>query len=657
MTSPKMKLGKRLKYRGVLYTVERRLDVEIELRNPTGRIEYVSDESLLKALYEEQLDLNPSDEHAGGQATSPLRFEHLSENDKHKMFRNWKIGQAILAAEELGKLNPQTMKQLAAAVISQNGWHDPVPSQSSLYRLASQARKSDGASLALAPNTHRKGNRIPKLSPEVKKIIDDAIKEKYKTMNRLTIQDVHREVLYLISKYNEDPLHETKQPLPSYSSVKTAINNMNQYDLQKSRFGRAKARQHHGIFGPGITATRTNEIWQIDHTPINILLVNEKCQFIGQPTITVSVDVYSKAITGFYIGFEPPSYHSVARCLEHAIRPKDYIENKYIDVKCKWPVFGIPERIMCDNGREFHSIAFEQSCSALGIHIDYAGVRSPWTKGIIENVMKLVNHSFSHKLYGTTFSNYIDRGDYNAADAAVIGYDEFVSVFHKFVVDIELNEPHRTTMETPLSRWLNGTETHPIRPATKIDSLRFHLNKPAGTRKVHHYGISFKGLTYSCNGLEAIRSLHHKKHVVSVTYDPSALRSIFVTHRQLAEPLEVPCTDQEYTNNLSEYAHRICLNYVRKNFKNEMNNSNLLAARHDISRIIDRDTNKKSIRSRKKIVRFGNHDAASHHGLSPTPSQVAELPKSRNAPTNGLDDDLDIPDLTTSTMPTGPRQK
>jgi putative transposase len=53
-------------------------------------------------------------------------------------------------------------------------------------------------------------------------------------------------------------------------------------------------------------APRPNAIWQADHTQLSILLVREDGQ-TARPWLTIVIDDYSRAIAGYYLGFDPPS--------------------------------------------------------------------------------------------------------------------------------------------------------------------------------------------------------------------------------------------------------------------------------------------------------------------------------------------------------------
>lgn len=73
-----------------------------------------------------------------------------------------------------------------------------------------------------------------------------------------------------------------------------------------------------------IVVTRSNQVWQIDHTRLDDLLMDANGEPIGTVWITSIVDSYSGCVMGYHIGFDGAGSHEVALALRHAILPKKY---------------------------------------------------------------------------------------------------------------------------------------------------------------------------------------------------------------------------------------------------------------------------------------------------------------------------------------------
>ncbi|MEA5504859.1 hypothetical protein VB735_17445 [Halotia wernerae UHCC 0503] len=67
-----------------------------------------------------------------------------------------------------------------------------------------------------------------------------------------------------------------------------------------------------------------NQVWQCDHTKLDILLVSQHGELLERPYLTKITDSYSLCIMGIHLSFDAPSSQVVALALRHAILPKHY---------------------------------------------------------------------------------------------------------------------------------------------------------------------------------------------------------------------------------------------------------------------------------------------------------------------------------------------
>lgn len=119
---------------------------------------------------------------------------------------------------------------------------------------------------------------------------------------------------------------------------------------------------------PGqFVASRPNAIWQIDHTLVDVIVVDEHlCRPIGRPVLTIAIDVCTRMVAGFHLSLEAPSSVSVGLCLLHAVYDKTVWLNER-EIDAPWHVAGLPEVLHCDNGAEFRSRALASACREYGI--------------------------------------------------------------------------------------------------------------------------------------------------------------------------------------------------------------------------------------------------------------------------------------------------
>jgi transposase InsO family protein len=88
-------------------------------------------------------------------------------------------------------------------------------------------------------------------------------------------------------------------------------------------------------------ASRANAIWQVDHAQLDIRILQEDGS-TARPWLTVVIDDYSRAVAGYYLGFEPPSSLRTALALRQGIWRKG---------DPHWEICGIPDTLYTDNGR------------------------------------------------------------------------------------------------------------------------------------------------------------------------------------------------------------------------------------------------------------------------------------------------------------------
>jgi putative transposase len=220
---------------------------------------------------------------------------------------------------------------------------------------------------------------------------------------------------------------------------------------------------------------------------------------LGRPTITSALDEHTRCPIGFYTSFEPPSCLAVMRCLKHAILPKTYIQREFPAVKNRWECYGVLELVVVDSPPEFHSSHFERACLQLGVDTQYAKVLVPWYKGKLERFQGTLNHDLMHGNPGTTFSNILERDEYDASQHAVVLLSTFREMLHKWIIDVYLQTPHRGIKDTPAHRWNSEMIDLPPPLPPSASELDVVLGMVA-QRVVFHYGIELAGLKY--NSLE-----------------------------------------------------------------------------------------------------------------------------------------------------------
>lgn len=137
-------------------------------------------------------------------------------------------------------------------------------------------------------------------------------------------------------------------------------------------------------------ATKPNAIWQADHAQLDIQLVCGDGS-TARPWLTVVIDDYSRAIAGYYLGFEPPSSLRTSLALRQGMWRKG---------EPHWHICGIPEVLYTDNGSDFTSLHIEQVAAELKMRLVFSTPGKPQGRGRIERFFRTVNEMFLCDLDG-----------------------------------------------------------------------------------------------------------------------------------------------------------------------------------------------------------------------------------------------------------------
>lgn len=254
-------------------------------------------------------------------------------------------------------------------------------------------------------------------------------------------------------------------------------------------------------------ASAANEMWQADHTILDILVLDDAVSPV-RPWLTVVLDDHSRAIAGYFISLDAPSALNTALALRQAIWRK---------LNPEWIVSGIPEQLYVDNGSDFVSEHIEQACIVLKIRLIHSLPGRPRGRGKIERLFRTINDMFLPDLPGHLIAG-------KALSAPALTLDELRVRFETFVCEVYHRRPHGSTREPPIARWQKGGFL-PAMPDSleQLDMLLVHVPKP---RKVLRDGIRLMGRRYVEPTLAAFVG-----EQVEAVYDPRDLTEIHVYHQ------------------------------------------------------------------------------------------------------------------------------
>ena len=392
------------------------------------------------------------------------------------------------------------------------------PSPRTVLRWIARWQDSGRSLDALVPQTALCGNFRDKLHPTARDLLNRIVEEFYLMDSGATGVSVHAHVKTAFRKHNRPLPAEDRLPVPSLNAIYRVIGQIDRYTLDFTRTGKRTANHKWRAVGSGSIASCHNEVWEIDHTQVDCIAIDDTTGLpICRPWVTVVLDVHTRMVVGFFLSFEAPSVSVVMQCLRNAVGIKEPMMEKHPELSIPWPCFGIPRTIVPDQGREFKSKAFVDACLLLGIEVSYTPVLKPWYKGKIERFLGNLSRSVFHRVPGTTFSNIFERRkEVPPETVAVATLDELRFHTLNWITQVYHKKTHRTLATSPLAAWSQSVATHGVRPPPNPDRLAEILS-PVEYRAPQRQGIEFEGLLYNSSELASFRIRPNRPRIVKIS--------------------------------------------------------------------------------------------------------------------------------------------
>lgn len=261
----------------------------------------------------------------------------------------------------------------------------------------------------------------------------------------------------------------------------------------------------------------SNDVWQCDHTRLDVRLADEY-GVLDRPWLTVVIDSYSRCVIGFYLGFDSPSSQIDALALRHAILPKSY--GSEYQLRYEWPAYGKPYYFYTDGGKDFTSIHTTEQI-AVQIGFNCALRRRPSDGGIVERFFRTVNEQVLNTLPGYTGSNVQKRPESVDKDACLTLKDLEIILVGYIVNEYNPDIDDRMKDQSRIGRWEAGLMVEPYL-YDELD-LAICLMKQE-RRKVQKYGcIQFENLTYRADHVRG-----RDGETVALRYDPADVTTLLV---------------------------------------------------------------------------------------------------------------------------------
>lgn len=238
----------------------------------------------------------------------------------------------------------------------------------------------------LGPAHWRKGNRLPKIPPQIEELMADFIDSHYLTKSNKSRNHVYQLIKDVCKQKGFFP--------PSKKTFYRRLDELSDTKANKERKGAKSAYQTTAYRGlcdvgdedwPFSEATRFLERCHIDHTQMDVELIDEDGVELGKPWLTLVVDEYTSFVLAFYLSFDSPSVITLM-CVARLMVISHEV---------------FPESVVVDGGKEFESIYFEKLMAKFRTAI-ISRKGKPRGGGAVERFFGFLDKMVTHNLTGNT---------------------------------------------------------------------------------------------------------------------------------------------------------------------------------------------------------------------------------------------------------------
>ena len=391
------------------------------------------------------------------------------------------------------------------------------------------------------------------ITDEVKVQFEHAINKYYRASNNYSLKDVYNFILrdFYSDRYKENGEMKYRiwdaTRIPSYHQFYYWFKKLEdpKKDIQFRKSTKEYELKHRPILSDSKSETNgPGTRFQFDATIADIYLVSslDVNKVIGRPVIYAVLDVYSRIITGLYVGLEGPSWIGAMMALDNMVADKVGFCKQYgINITPEqWPTHHLPEIIIADRG-EFEGYSVENLINNLNIKIENTTAYRGDLKGIVERKFRTFNGKVKQKAPGAIQKEYRERGDQDYRLNATLNLREFTSLIitmalhhNQKVIDkypVEKEMVADGLVPTPINLWNWGIQNRKGRLRT-VDRNILRLNVlPRGKATISRAGIKFKNLLYgSRQAIEEQWYLKLKNRSLEIVYDPRHIEKIYIPH-------------------------------------------------------------------------------------------------------------------------------
>ncbi|MCI2282337.1 DDE-type integrase/transposase/recombinase [Colwellia sp. MSW7] len=294
------------------------------------------------------------------------------------------------------------------------------------------------------------------------------------------------------------------------------------------------------VLGPGSR-------YEIDATIADIYLVSDsdRANIVGRPVIYMVIDVFSRMVAGYYVGFENASYVAAIQSLAMAMTDKvEFCKGYGFEIESDdWPAVGLPDAILADRG-EILGYQIESLENSFSIRIENTPSYRGDAKGIVERSFRTLQANFTPFAPGVVTGTKIKkRGDKDYRLDAKLTVTEFKEIILSSILyhnqfaplekyDRDIDMPNSLPL-IPKALWQWGLQHRTGRLRSfSYDAIRVSL-LPRVKATLSDLGVCIYGVYYTSAEIVQQGWLHRSDETIrpekiDAAYDPASADHIYI---------------------------------------------------------------------------------------------------------------------------------
>lgn len=433
------------------------------------------------------------------------------------------------------------------------------PSGETLMKWLWTFQRAGGDPMSLKPDYASSGYYGSHLDPEVEAIITRNLSGYYLTLERPTFEQFLEKVIRDVKKANKARKANNEYLLtaPGMSSIVKAVSALCLHYVDTKRYGKEYADKAHPWNGDGLTINVPGQRVEIDayEADVQTLMVwsgfwegltdAEKRKVRKKRLwLTVAIDRATRVILAMKLSKSPTVPNAIS-VLEMIESDKAQFAAE-VGATSRWPHrCGVMTAVM-----DGAYVSWEMRAAMADARgtVEYPQAGDPKMRAVVERVFRTVATDLMARLSGKTFSDILQRADYDSEGNAGLTVDDLAWLLVTWVVDVYHNTEHSgLNGRTPNQAWETSTEKYGVHPWRDGHGRRSAFGVRV-KRKLTGDGFEFLGNRYQDDTSDGLRYLYlntkgtNPDREFELAIDLANLGAISVIIDEVA--VMVPCRDK-----------------------------------------------------------------------------------------------------------------